>query len=123
MENGRREIMKNISIYGAFFTKKQIIDELCCIDFKAKKLLLDDYYYFEDEMESIFKKTELLWYQGNSKSLNDSLIFVGREWETIKDEETGKQFRSGVEKELVKLFNKEIYATTCTAYKKENYED
>lgn len=114
--------MKNIAIYGAFFIKKQIINELCCVDFKAKKLLLNDYYYFEDEMHSIFKQVELSWYQGNLGSSNDLLIFVGREWSTIEDEETGKQFRSGVEKRLFKLFNKEIYATTCTVHIEEEYE-
>lgn len=39
-------------------------------------------------------------------------VYIGRSWSSIKDDETGKQLREGVEKELRDVFGEELKCST-----------
>jgi len=40
-------------------------------------------------------------------------IYIGREFSTIGDDETGKEFKEGVEKKMEELFGKKIDCGVC----------
>lgn len=77
-------------IYGAYLTTKEL-DELTD---SLPTLLEKNYSYDEDG-------------------------YLGRSWDTVKDDETGKQFKESVEKEVKKLFpNKKLeFRTVKEAYR------
>ena len=35
----------------------------------------------------------------------DGEVYVGRSWASVKDDETGKQFKESIEADIIKLFN------------------
>ena len=48
----------------------------------------------------------------------DSILYVGLSWGHIKDDETGKQFKERIEKEVKRIFKEEkyIFATYTDAW-------
>jgi len=39
-------------------------------------------------------------------------VYIGRDWSSVKDDETGKQFKENVEKEIKELFGEDIKCST-----------
>lgn len=70
----------------------------------------EDSYLLE---ELISEKTDLVVYSSEGES-----FWIGRSWASIDDNETGKQFKEGVESDLKKLFNEDV---ECDTYEEEIY--
>jgi len=59
---------------------------------------------FDDPVEQLEKKTGL-----NCGTYDDyDNFYVGRSYDTLKDDETGKQFKESVEKKLKELLGKDV---------------
>ena len=50
------------------------------------------------------------------------LYFIGRDWDTIKDNETGKRFRESVALRLSKYFDRKVVCRTIVIPTEEMYE-
>lgn len=64
----------------------------------------DDYDDIYDEVDTLVSKYKLTSYT----DYDGSGYYIGRELSTIKDDETGKQFKDGVREKLEELFGKKI---------------
>ncbi len=77
-------------------------------------------YGIELTSEELEKLTEDLPELLEKEYSYDEDGYLGRSWDTVKDDETGKQFKESVEKEVKKLFpNKKLEFRTV----KEAYSD
>jgi hypothetical protein len=97
-------------IYGTYFSSVseaiELIEEIggeTMIAQKAKELLNgndeDDPYEF---LNNLVEKEGLYFSNGPS----DGGVYVGRSWSSVKDDETGGQFKKDVENKLKPLFGK-----------------
>ena len=65
------------------------------------------------ESENIYELAENLETNLEVHTPTDfNTVYIGRSWSSIGDEETGKQLRDGVEKELRELFGEDIKCST-----------
>jgi hypothetical protein len=70
----------------------------------------DEPYMLE---EKITEKTDLSVYSSEGET-----FWIGKEWSSIDDDETGKQFKEGVESELETLLGTKV---ECDTYDEEIY--
>ena len=92
-------------IYGVHFSRGELFKVMNAIDVKAKLMLanmnksndmeeMDDNDLFQVIDEAYdFKNVDCY-------SPEDGGVYVGRSWSSIKDDETGKQFKDSVKNEL-----------------------
>ena len=99
--------MKTV-IYGAFFADEDI-KELIDPAIAAKALLTDkDITSIEILEKNLPKYIEI-----DTGGYNETdIYYLGRQWDSIKDDETGKEFKDSVKRELEKLFKKKISCRT-----------
>lgn len=96
-------------IYGTYLEFSEIIEKL-----KASNLLTvdeskkidddEDEDMYENLEELLSKKTDLelyFDYEGDS-------AWIGRDWSSVGDDETGRQFKENVESELIKVFGTDV---------------
>ena len=60
----------------------------------------------EDELDAKLPEGFGYWY--GDPNYSPRQIYIGREWSSIKDDETGKQFKDNVKETLKKLLGKDI---------------
>ena len=96
-------------IYGTTFSDMSEVIELITeigsdemIAKQAKSLLADGDDDLSELLENWAAKEKLYFTRGPS---GDG-VYIGREWTTIKDDETGGQFKKGVEEKLKTIFGK-----------------
>lgn len=100
--------MITVVIYGAFFADEDI-KELVDPAMVAKALLSDE----EILSYNILEENLPAYFEIETDDYNEvDVYYVGRQWDSIKDNETGKEFKDSVKKELEKLFKKEIFCRT-----------
>ena len=106
-------------IYGICLENSDITDkakemlEKMPADERAKTLLLDE----DNDLEDIdgYELLEIVMNDTNGYSWNcpyDDEWFIGKTWNAVKDDETGKQFKDGVEKTLKEKFGDSIECST-----------
>ncbi|HUS51013.1 MAG TPA: hypothetical protein VMZ91_12670 [Candidatus Paceibacterota bacterium] len=96
-------------IYGISIEQEEIAKKMVELGFIEKDG--DDY---NDIFEWLYGDSNKILEQ-NGLSVNcpyDDDICIGREWKSIKDNETGKEFKESVEKSLNKMFKKDIKCST-----------
>ena len=81
-------------IYGTRITEKDIKKSY------PDKTEEDDFDVYEF-LEDLFKDTEL-----TSEYDEEGQIYIGREFHTIKDDETGKQFKNNIKETIERLLPK-----------------
>jgi hypothetical protein len=95
-------------IYGAEFDYDEII-ELCI----ENKLIEENFDYSEEgievALEAICKKIGLSYETG---SYEDTRCWIGRDWQYIGDNETGKQFKDCIKNKLSWFFKKDVKVCT-----------
>jgi hypothetical protein len=87
-------------IYGAIFEGDEILDLLHIEDEEP------DYYETIDKIA-----TELDLESGSADSEGDS-FYIGKSWDGIKDDETGKQFKDSIENKIKGKFGNDIECST-----------
>lgn len=80
-----------------------------CIDASdLQSMFPDDEEPFE-HIEELLKGTGLIYHYG---PYDADTCYVGRSWDSVKDDETGKQFKASVKAAVDKVFKKEMTCET-----------
>jgi hypothetical protein len=85
----------SFTIYGASFEPEELKD------------LLKEIGKEGTEIDEVLHGTQLQYNVGEYDT-----VYVGRSWDSIKDDETGKQFKDSIERDLKDLFKKDISCGT-----------
>jgi hypothetical protein len=96
-------------IYGCTVDDDQIT-EMYLKKFPEKEI--DEDEYASELLYELFESKEFKGSGLNSWHPDYSDTFVGRSWASIDDNETGKQFKDSVEKQLKELFGGDIKCET-----------
>jgi len=107
-------------IYGIYIEESKMIEQFKKNQLKkaspgerAKTLLLNKDEDLEDLDGYDFLNTIMKGVKGFSwDTLGDCDWFVGKSWDLVDDNETGKQFKESVEKTLKDLFGDDIKCST-----------
>lgn len=89
-------------IYGASFDSSEVRELLKNIE----GLEDADLYELREHMES--KDTDLSFWTPPDYGM----LFIGKDWSSVKDAETGKEFKEHIEAELEKLCGKKVECGT-----------
>lgn len=89
-------------IYGAYFEMGDLIERV-----KKMNLLTEEQLEEMEESEEWYdidnflsEKTELEIYS----DYENECFWIGKSWTSVGDDETGRQFKDGIETEIAKLF-------------------
>jgi hypothetical protein len=71
-------------------------------------------HFCEDEIEEMENKISAEGFEVHYMC-DYGGIYVGRDWSSVKDDETGAQFKTSVEKSMKELFDGKVKCSTCEA--------
>jgi hypothetical protein len=89
-------------IYGTYFEESVFEDKYC-----DGNDAYDSFNTLLEKVESLGHDTNGLLYE-----FTDDYIYVGYSWDSINDDETGKEFKNRVEKTLKYMFDESIELDT-----------
>jgi hypothetical protein len=106
-------------IYGAHFSDineaveliSEIGGDIMLVD-QAKALLGGDEGDPNDLLEQWADKEDLSFIRGP----DGDGVYIGREWSSVKDDETGHQFKDSIEEKLKTIFGKVAFGTLSEAW-------
>ena len=100
-------------IYGTSMELNEIREKI-----KESNLIPQEKLDRMEEEDEWYELGEILEEKlGLSTYQSEDYFWIGREWSNIDDEETGRQFKEGVEKKIEDVFG----PTDCSTYEEEIY--
>lgn len=98
-----------VSMFGIELNDDQI--DILKEKLYGKEEDVDDYDLCEYDAEYVtkeFPNIKNIYVTGSNTDDNDYRIFIGRDWKTIGDEETGKQFKESTESSISEILGNKV---------------
>ena len=99
-------------IYGCQITTDHVSEILSKLNKKIDESY-DDYFYNDlyDDLNQLFKKNKDI---SIYSCCDGEIIYIGKSWDQIDDNETGKQFKDDVKNQINKVLGIDIDCRTCS---------
>jgi len=102
-------------IYGASMNLSEIIEKI-----KGTNLIPEEELERMEEENEWYELSEILEEKiGLSTYQSEDYFWIGREWSSIDDDETGREFKEGIKTKLDEVFGSDI---ECETHEEEIYD-
>jgi hypothetical protein len=110
-------------IFGAMFDEKDILETIHPSKRASSMLSTSEDLDARELMQNFVDNHKtFMFYHVFAHEPHYDLYFVGRDWDTIKANETGKHFRENVAENLNRLFDRKVVCRTIVVPTEEMYE-
>jgi hypothetical protein len=114
---------KRAVVYGAMFDEKDILETIHPSTRASSMLATNEDLNSWDVIDSFIENHPTFSKYGvGSREPEYDIYFIGREWDSIQDDETGELFKDNVAKVLKTFFGREVVCRTLVIPWEGDYE-